>query len=118
MQIAFTGHRNKQAAIRDIESITYQFPNAVWVHGGAIGFDSQVETFAKNNGINTIVITPDYAKYGKPAPLIRNRQIVDSAEILIACYDGRKSGGTYRTIQYARSKGKKVIIYAPDNTIP
>jgi len=113
MIIAFTGHRNRIIDAESITKIFNTFPDAKWIHGGAVGFDSQIENFAKEQGIQTIVLKPDYTKYGRIAPHIRNRSIVDSADMVIACYDGRTSGGTYQTIQYARQQKKQVIIYAP-----
>lgn len=41
---------------------------------------------------------------------IRNRYIVDHSNRVAAFTDGRKSGGTYNTIQYAESKGVPVDI--------
>ena len=41
---------------------------------------------------------------------IRNRFMVDSSDKLAAFYDGRGSGGTFNTIQYAQSKGVPVEI--------
>lgn len=38
----------------------------------------------------------------------RNRYMVDSSNVLIACYDG-KSGGTWNTIEYAMKLDKEVI---------
>ena len=43
----------------------------------------------------------------------RNRFMVDSADILLALYDGRSFGGTAYTMKYARQKGKEVIILHP-----
>jgi hypothetical protein len=104
MQIAFTGHRNKIASLQDLENIHRLYPAATWVHGGAGGFDSQVAAFAQKNGIGQIVIRPDYGTHGRSAPLIRNREIVNRAAMLYACYDGRQSGGTYYTINYAQKR--------------
>ena len=39
---------------------------------------------------------------------VKNRYMVDRSEALIAVYDGRQSGGTYRTICYARTVGRKI----------
>lgn len=41
---------------------------------------------------------------------IRNRYIVDHSDRVVAFTDGRKSGGTFNTIQYAKSKGVPVDI--------
>ena len=39
----------------------------------------------------------------------RNRFMVDRADIVIAVYDGRKRGGTYQTIGYAKEVGKQIV---------
>ncbi len=44
----------------------------------------------------------------KGAIQIRNRYMVDRADLLI-CYVEKESGGAYQTMQYAIKKGKKVI---------
>ena len=108
MKIGFTGHRNKMVSHEDLEKLMIIYPGSTWIHGGAVGFDQQVESFANKNKIQQIVHHPDYKQYGKAAPLIRNRKIVEDVDILIACWDGRKQGGTYYTINFA-SKSKKQI---------
>lgn len=113
MYISFTGHRDKLALQIDLENLLVEFPNAIWVHGGAIGFDSQVERFARSHNVSTEVILPDYDTYGRKAPLIRNLEIVKKGELLIALFDGRKSGGTYFTINKAKEIGKMVRIISP-----
>lgn len=104
MNIAFTGHRDKTAPPADLEMIYAQYPNATWIHGGAMGFDSQVSLFAATHNIPQIMIRPDYGAHSKSAPLVRNRQIVDQGDLLVACYDGRKSGGTFYTVRYAQKR--------------
>jgi hypothetical protein len=113
VKISFSGHRDKLAKESDLESILKDYPDSVWVHGGAIGFDTQVETFARKHNIKTIVIRPNYEKFGKRAPLIRNDEILELGEILVALYDGRKSGGTFYTITKAKKLGKKVLLIKP-----
>jgi hypothetical protein len=109
--VGFTGHRDKIAQTPELQKILDLYPGATWVHGGASsGFDDQVHTFALANGFQPEVIRPDYAKYHpKRAPLERNKVIVDSCNLLVACYDGRRFGGTFQTINYAKSKGKQVV---------
>lgn len=113
MNIAFTGHRNRQVTIDTLAQIAARFPGATWVHGGAAGFDTQVAEYAKAHAIPQVIIRPDYATYGKSAPLVRDRMIVDAADCLFACYDGRKTGGTFYTLAYARKQGKPVTILSP-----
>lgn len=114
MVILFSGHRNRKASNSDLCKIIDHFPGAVWLHGGAIGFDSQVELFARENGVQTQVIRPDYGLFGKAAPLRRNDQMIELCDLVIALYDGRKSGGTFYTIKKAREMGIKVIIIQPE----
>lgn len=112
-RIGFTGHRDSMTYHRELERIHDIYPGAIWVHGGAAGFDTQVGEYARMNKIKCEVIRPDYKRYpAKIAPLKRNEQIVDSVEVLVACFDGRLRGGTYQTINYARSKGKPVVFVA------
>lgn len=109
--VAFTGHRNKRARESDLDMIKERHPNALWVHGGAEGFDSQVEMYARKHGITTQVYWPDFRKYGSPRALFeRNERIVEHGEILYALYDGRPRGGTYHAINYAKKIGKPIII--------
>lgn len=110
MIIGFTGHRDKITDPAELMAIHKLYPNAVWVHGGAKdGFDKQVNDFAlsvgKIRGTTLIVIRPNYGKYPPNiAPLIRNKEIVNMADLLICCYDGRKKGGTFQTRNYADGK--------------
>lgn len=113
MTIAFTGHRDKHVADAQLADLHAEFPDAVWVHGGAAGFDAQVSAYAKAHGIPEVVYPPDYRHYGRWAPLVRNHEIVAGAHLLIACYDGRKSGGTAYTIRLAETAGIPVRIWEP-----
>lgn len=47
-------------------------------------------------------------RYSHGSYFVRNRYIVDESSRVIAVYDGRDSGGTVFTMQYARTKGKTV----------
>lgn len=46
---------------------------------------------------------------------VRNQYMVDRSTHLRAFYDGRGSGGTYNTIQYAKSTGKPYSIWHLDD---
>lgn len=62
------------------------------VSGGAEGADKAAEAVAMAVGIPVRVFRPDYDTFGKQAPLIRNRQIVDYAELVLAFWDGASRG--------------------------
>lgn len=79
--------------------------NTCLISGGAKGADSLAERFSMATAIPIEVIKPDYAVHGKAATHIRNRQIVDKSDKVIAFWDG-SSKGTKSVIEYA-SKLKK-----------
>lgn len=80
------------------------------VTGGARGVDRQAEDFARRKGIPCVVIRPDYKKHGRGAPLVRDKEIVERADIVIALWDG-KSRGTAFSLRYAEKTGKDVRVY-------
>ena len=75
------------------------------VSGGALGVDSFAAEYAKENGIRIKVFQPQYKHYGRAAPIVRNKEIVDYADRIVAFWDG-KSKGTLSVIQYAEKTGK------------
>ena len=40
--------------------------------------------------------------------------MIDKCDVLIAVWDGKPFGGTYKAIKYAESKGKQLINLEPD----
>lgn len=44
---------------------------------------------------------------------IRNAYLVDNCDLLIACFDGSNSGGTYSCIEYAKKIGREVVVIDP-----
>ena len=75
------------------------------VSGGAIGVDSCAAEYAKKNGLKLTVFLPQYERYGRAAPIARNKKIVDYADKIIAFWDGH-SKGTLSVIKYAERTGK------------
>lgn len=107
MKVAIVGSRN----INNLDIKKYMPQNIrIIISGGANGIDVLAENYAKNYNIPNLIIKPDYKKYGKMAPLIRNREIVDHADVIIAFWN-MKSKGTEYVINYAKSQNKKVIIH-------
>lgn len=50
----------------------------------------------------------------KSAIQIRNRNIVDRSDLVVCCIQ-HKNGGAYKTIQYAKKQGKKIVNLADEN---
>lgn len=107
--VAFTGHRNRSVPESELDRIAAEFAPAVWHHGNAEGFDTQVDRYAKSHGIEVVRHLPNYKEHGRTAPLVRNQEIVDISEVLVACYDFRPRSGTGFTIDYAQKQEKPVI---------
>lgn len=80
------------------------------VSGRAPGVDTLGERWARMNKIPITPFPADWKKYGKPAGPIRNTQMANYAEALIAIWDG-KSSGTKDMINQAQAKGLAVFIY-------
>ena len=110
MKVAIIGSRN----LINVEISKYIPENVTEIiSGGAIGIDTLAEEVADKRRISKWIIRPEYDKYGKKAPLIRNKEIVKRAELVIAFWDG-KSRGTKFTIDYAKKLNKEVKIYIAD----
>ena len=84
------------------------------ISGGAKGIDTLAEQYAEQNGLKKIIIKPEYEKYGKAAPIKRNETMVDIADVVLIVWDG-VSKGTKSTINYAKTKCKKLILITQDN---
>lgn len=52
----------------------------------------------------------------KSAMQIRNREMVDRADLII-CYIERKKGGAYQSLQYAKKAGKQIINLADEKFV-
>lgn len=75
------------------------------VSGGAVGIDSCAAEYAKKNGLKLTEFLPQYERYGRAAPIVRNKEIVDYADKVLAFWDG-KSKGTLSVIKYAEKVAK------------
>lgn len=80
------------------------------VSGGARGIDSCAAKFAKEKGLPLTEFLPDYASFGKAAPIIRNKEIVDYADQVLIFWDG-SSRGSRSVIEYAEKIGKPFKIF-------
>lgn len=62
------------------------------ISGGAAGIDSYAEEAARILKLPIRVILPDYVTFGRQAPLVRNRQIVQAADLVLAFWDTHSRG--------------------------
>ena len=112
MKLAIVGSRtiNKNIAYKAINTFVEQLDNIVSiVTGGAKGVDSTAKDFAINNNIALVEFLPKYSIYGRRATLVRNQEIVNNADLVLALWDS-KSKGTKHSINYARKQNKEVFV--------
>lgn len=108
MKIAVVGSRN----IKDVDFVEntiskYDFDEVI--SGGAIGIDTIAKNYAIKKGIKVNEILPNYNKFGKAAPIIRNKEIIDKSDFILIFWDG-KSKGTQFVIQHCKKIRKKCLI--------
>lgn len=133
MKIGFTGTRNgmTQAQKDELARISAEEPTpSAFHHGDCLGADLEAFTIFKLAGIHTESHPPEDSRLRAftqssvehlPLPYLeRNRRIVDSTDLLVACPAGfweTPRGGTWYTIRYARSVGKHLIIIWRDGRV-
>ena len=112
MKVAVVGSRgfeNYSKLSRVLDKVHVVKPITLIVSGGAVGADSLSEKWAEENGIEILIFKPDWKKYGKRAGFIRNTQIVESADTVVAFWDG-ESRGTKNSIDTANKLDKPLFI--------
>ena len=109
MKVAIVGSRGLYSDLSDfIPKETTEI-----ISGGAMGIDKCAEEYAKKNNIKLTVIRPDYKQFGRRAPLIRNLEIIDKADLVIAFWD-TKSNGTRFVIEKCRERQKNIKIFTSE----
>ena len=101
MKIAVVGSRS--VTVSDIGKYISNAEEIV--SGGAVGVDCCAAKYAKVHGIRLTEFVPQYERYGRAAPIVRNKEIVDYSDKIIAFWDGN-SKGTLSVIKYAQKVGK------------
>lgn len=79
------------------------------VSGMARGADALGYQFAHKHGIQVYEFHANWNKYGKRAGFIRNEEMGNAADGLLAFWDG-ESKGTAHMIEYMRQLNKPVIV--------
>lgn len=84
------------------------------ISGGANGIDSCARAYAIAHNILLTEFLPEYAKYGRAAPLRRNISIVENADLVLAFWDSI-SRGTKCTINACKRMGVPIKVIARQN---
>ena len=115
-KLAIVGSRNftdeEEFGIRLYEALhawNLEVKDLTIISGGARGADTLAERFARQHYLPTRIFHADWSK-GRGAGIIRNRDIIASAEYVLAFPSRRNSPGTMNSIGLARKKEKKLVI--------
>lgn len=103
---------NGSRSITNINLSLFINPNHIEcvVTGGARGIDTVAENWAKANNIEWVCYLPQWNIYGKRAGMLRNKDMIDFADVLISFWDGQ-SPGTKQAIEYAIEIGRPYICH-------
>ena len=131
MKVGFTGTRTGLSVVQIVELSKFlDHPSYTeFHHGDCIGADEMAHDIAKHALLRIVIHPPEndrlraFCKVSEHGHihiprdyLERNHKIVDDTELLVACpaqMREEKRSGTWATVRYARSQGKKVIILWP-----
>ncbi len=140
MKIGFTGTRKGMtlAQREEFRKLIAQLTgpdfcrDAEFHHGDCVGADDEAATYAHESGFYSVVCHPPvdeslrafnpFATFTTEPKthFARNRDIVNEADVLIACpcdMSDQPKGGTWYTIGYAKKKGKPTYIIWPDGRV-
>ena len=79
------------------------------VSGGARGVDTCARKYATEHSLILTEFLPDYEHFGRGAPLRRNIEIIDYADLVLAFWDG-KSRGTASLIACAKELNRPLRV--------
>lgn len=130
IDIGFTGTRHgmTDAQKQSLQWLLAGYRRPAWLHHGlcdgadaqaheiALAMDMQIEGHPPTD-TRLMAHLEGFAKLRDPLPYLkRNAEIVQaSSDVIGAPFEGRPStGGTWSTIRYARSLGRRVTIILPD----
>ena len=107
MKVAVIGSRNLY-----VDPLEKYLPEDVTeiVSGGAKGIDTCARKYAIEHHIKLTEFLPEYYKYGKVAPLRRNLQIIEYADVVIAFWDGQSKGTKY-VIDNCKKRNIPIRVY-------
>lgn len=80
------------------------------ISGGADGVDYIAERWAKSNKIDFQAYLAQWNKFGKRAGVLRNKDMIDAADICFFFWDG-KSPGTKQAIEYAQKCQREYYVH-------
>lgn len=117
MKVIVAGSRSFDDYKRLAFTLSVLFPAALtagtlkFISGGARGADRLAERFAAEFNVPITVMLADWETHGFAAGVIRNKQMAQEGDVLVAFWDGA-SPGTRHMIDAALACGLEVHVYS------
>jgi hypothetical protein len=111
--IAGSREASWEQTLTAIEQCPWKAQISLVVSGMARGADKFGEVWAGMNNVPIKRFPADWDKHGKAAGFIRNKQMADNADALIAIWDGA-SRGTKNMIELAELGSLRMFVYRTD----
>lgn len=112
MKIAIVGSRDFPDMGLVREYVASLPKGTVVISGAARGVDRVAAEAARRRGLEVVEYPADWENHPKVAGFLRNQQIVDACDNVVAFWDG-KSKGTQDTIAKAKKSAKPVDVIPP-----
>jgi len=112
MKLAVVGGRdfnNWELLVSEINRLRTLYPIDQLISGGASGADAFAERYAELAKLPIKVLPADWKSHGRAAGPIRNKQIIELSDAVLAFWDG-SSPGTKSSIDWAVKLNKPYII--------
>jgi len=113
MRIAIVGSRGYRRMDQVVEYVKNLPKDTIVVSGGARGVDRVAVLAARRFGIATEVYLAQWDKDGNQAGFIRNTEMLERCDHVVAFWDGH-SHGTLHMAQIARRAEKLMSMYGPE----
>lgn len=110
LRIAIVGSR-EYPNLDEVRQFVFELErDTVVITGGAAGVDNMALDTARYYRMPYEIYPPNWTRHGRSAGIVRNRTMVETADEVVAFWDGT-SRGTKFTIDYAKQVGKPVRVF-------
>lgn len=96
------------------KSFAYSVVAAIPFHGHESRWPAEAQEYYRKLLEKCSEVKYFGGRYSNKLFAVRDRWMVDQADVVLALYDGNPDGGTALTVQYAEKKGVKVVNFWDD----
>ena len=105
----FNDYELMSKVIMDLALVVYPDQAISIVSGMAKGADALGYMFAVENNVKKYIFPADWNRYGRSAGMLRNKEMGNFSDVLLAFWDNR-SRGTHQMIEFMGTLNKPVHI--------